>query len=679
MCNRITKTNLASMLMIVFSLVAMFFGGDTFAETNAFHYQNNAEGEFLTNGVKEGDTYNYDYGNAPEANFDEENYINYENSAFVKKSVKKAEGIQGLFDVTLAIKGNQLKKPIDLVMVIDYSSSMTGEKLSNALKGLQEFGEELDDSLESGNIRIGIVAYNRFVYSTDDFLTDINQPEYFLRNTAESHTGTFMQKGLLEGQSLLEEKSRPEAEKMLVHIGDDSANRSYLPKENAQVFHNSGEIVDYNGYHTDQYVTEFQTDSEKYQTSGSSTDPNAVSVSSSLIHDATLGTIISIKNAGIKCYSVATAPSSRGEYIGRNLASSPNNYLSIDENLTGLGNALKEIANGMDKTIVNGTVTDPMGKDILLQGIGAFGPSYYQLQGWSKEESGEWQADETVLGKTEVTENGQIIKLNHLTLGKNEKITFTYQIRLATEAEAFKGETWYLCNGRTTLDPLNNGELLDFPIPSIKAPTVKLNIKKQWKNIETNHIPTSIQYVIKRQTVTNNESWITSDPLMLSKEEDYATSVYQVPIAGISSSLPLYNNNGENFIYSVDEIDVPDGFTYEVISDRNSFTIINTLEETEPSTTEPSTTEPSTTEPSTTEPSTTEPSMTEPSTTEPNMTEPSTTDKQIIIASQESSNGPDKQLPKTNENKKSSVILTIIGLLAVVTSGYVLIKRRNKS
>ena len=82
---------------------------------------------------------------------------------------------------------------------------------------------------------------------------------------------------------------------------------------------------------------------------------------------------------------------------------------------------MKEIANGMDKTIVNGTVTDPMGKDILLQGIGAFGPSYYQLQGWSKEESGEWQADETVLGKTEVTENGQIIKLNHLTLGKNEK------------------------------------------------------------------------------------------------------------------------------------------------------------------------------------------------------------------------------------------------------------------
>lgn len=37
--------------------------------------------------------YNYDYGNVFEVNFDEENYINYENSVFVKKFVKKVEGI----------------------------------------------------------------------------------------------------------------------------------------------------------------------------------------------------------------------------------------------------------------------------------------------------------------------------------------------------------------------------------------------------------------------------------------------------------------------------------------------------------------------------------------------------------------------------------------------------------
>ncbi|XOQ34193.1 MAG: hypothetical protein ACFWTV_05045 [Enterococcus faecium] len=62
MCNRISKAGLAGLLIIGVSLVAVFCGGDTFAETNDFYYQNNVEGEFLTNGIKEGDTYNYDYG-----------------------------------------------------------------------------------------------------------------------------------------------------------------------------------------------------------------------------------------------------------------------------------------------------------------------------------------------------------------------------------------------------------------------------------------------------------------------------------------------------------------------------------------------------------------------------------------------------------------------------------------
>lgn len=94
--------------------------------------------------------------------------------------------------MTLDVKGNQTESPIDLVLVIDYSSSMKGEKLNNALKGLQQFGEELSDSLTDGHVRIGIVAYNRLTYSTADFSTDMNDLEDFLRNTAEPHSGTFM-------------------------------------------------------------------------------------------------------------------------------------------------------------------------------------------------------------------------------------------------------------------------------------------------------------------------------------------------------------------------------------------------------------------------------------------------------------------------------------------------------
>ena len=102
------------------------------------------------------------------------------------------------------------------------------------LKGLQEFGNELGSSLSNGNVKIGIVAYNRYVYETNGFTNNLDDLENFLRNIAESHTGTFMQKGLIAGDTLLKNQGRPEAEKMMVHIGDSSANRSYLPSENAQ-------------------------------------------------------------------------------------------------------------------------------------------------------------------------------------------------------------------------------------------------------------------------------------------------------------------------------------------------------------------------------------------------------------------------------------------------------------
>lgn len=225
------KLKKTTLFLFMFFFLMIIFSIDVSAETYNFNYKNDEQGHYLTNGISEGDTYNYDYGHAPEATFDEEKYVNYGDEAYLKKSVAAVTGQQGLFNVTLDVKGNQTESPIDLVLVIDYSSSMKGEKLNNALKGLQQFGEELSDSLTDGHVRIGIVAYNRLTYSTADFSTDMNDLEDFLRNTAEPHSGTFMQKGLLEGQRLLAEKSRPNAKKMLVHIGDGSANASfYLEK-----------------------------------------------------------------------------------------------------------------------------------------------------------------------------------------------------------------------------------------------------------------------------------------------------------------------------------------------------------------------------------------------------------------------------------------------------------------
>ena len=80
---------------------------------------------------------------------------------------------------------------------------MRGEKLTNALKGLQQFAEELEDSLTNGSIRIGIVAYNRTTYSTNGFSTDIDYLQNFLQHTAESRSGTFYAKRLDGGTTIV--------------------------------------------------------------------------------------------------------------------------------------------------------------------------------------------------------------------------------------------------------------------------------------------------------------------------------------------------------------------------------------------------------------------------------------------------------------------------------------------
>ncbi len=261
-----------------------------------------------------------------------------------------------------------------------------------------------------------------------------------------------------------------------------------------------------------------------------------------------------------------------------------------------------------------------------------------------------------------------------------------------------------MCNGRTTLTTGSDGEYLDFPIPSIKAPVVELKIMKKWINVPDAEIPDQIEYQVKRTTTVSAESWQTSDSLTLTKGEGYQGIRTKVPVEGQNVVLPKYNNQGEDFFYTVEEVNVPDDFESAVTNEGGTIIITNTKKETssttepsvtepsvtEPSTTEPSVTEPSVTEPSTTEPSTTEPSTTEPSTTEPSVTEPSTTEPNTTDSSMlgtqnnqsESSHSAalnasnktnDKKLPQTNDEKASWML--VLGIMIVSVIGGTIIIR----
>ena len=624
------------------------------AVENKFQYESTQIGDYITNGVANGDTYNYGYQGTQEIPIDNEGFVNYDDQAYVKKTVKANPQKQGLFDVTLDIKGNQIShSPIDIVLVIDYSSSMKGEKLTNALKGLQEFGNELGSSFSNGVVKIGIVAYNRNVYSTNGFTNDMSQLENFLTNTAESHTGTFIQKGLYAAQDLFVNHSRAEAEKMLIHIGDGSANRSYLPTENATLHTNNGEITAFKDWHTDSYYTDFQTSSDKFNTSDNISDTNGTLVDKAVVTDATLGTIVALKRSNIISYSIGTAPTARGEYIARNIADKDSHYRSIDENLVDLGEALKDILS-VTKTIPNGTVIDPMGKDILLQGSGNFLPENYTLTTWRRDASGTWIALEQQTNLPSVTEQNQVITLSNLSLGENDRVTLTYQIRLNTEANDFKGDFWYLCNQRTTLDPNSDGTLLDFPIPSIKAPKVSLELEKKWKNTPESLIPEKIDYQVSSTPLVTSTAWTTSDTMALKKEKNFKTTITTVSALGVNNDLPLYNNAGDTISYSINEVNIPADFELSTSQENNHFILTNTYKKTTPSSTEPSNSQPASSEST--------------SSSVPAITTTESTKKQVIAKAETK-----KRYPQTND-KKSSAIWIVLGTSLIGFSSYFLKK-----
>lgn len=208
--------------------------------------------------------------------------------------------------------------------------------------------------------------------------------------------------------------------------------------------------------------------------------------------------------------------------------------------------------------------------------------------------------------------------------------------------------------------PEVDGEAVDFPIPSIKAPVVSINVLKKWVNVSVAEIPEQIEYQVQRMTTTSEQGWQISDPLTLSKEDDFQVTLSEVPVNGQQLVLPKYNNQGEDFSYTVTEINVPEDFESTVTNDGETIILTNTKKETEPSTTEPSTTEPSTTEPSTTEPSTTESNNDHSSTSQTSQSSDQVGGSVTTTTSSQNNGGV---LPQTNE--KRAAWLVVLGTIIV--------------
>ena len=144
---------------------------------------------------------------------------------------------------------------------------------------------------------------------------------------------------------------------------------------------------------------------------------------------------------------------------------------------------------------------------------------------------------------------------------------------------SFKGETLGLvCNGRTTLTTGSDGEYLDFPIPSIKGTCRR--IEKLWRsgiNVPDAKHSDQIEYQVRATAKLVLESWQTWDSLTtwikarLSRNTHKKSQLQRQNVV-----LPKYNNQGEDFFYTVEEVNVPDDFESAVTNEDGTIIITNT-------------------------------------------------------------------------------------------------------
>ena len=155
-----------------------------------------------------------------------------------KTAVKASDTSNGVYDVELTVKGKPSvtydEGSIDVVLILDVSSSMVNQKLGDRtrLEVIQEAAMGLAAGLlPEGNPnrnRIAVAAYDGTRESwndlMDDFMDDYEEVEEVLAEIPTNGSGTNCEAGFLAADELLD-LARTDAQKYLIYLSDGEANK----------------------------------------------------------------------------------------------------------------------------------------------------------------------------------------------------------------------------------------------------------------------------------------------------------------------------------------------------------------------------------------------------------------------------------------------------------------------
>lgn len=321
----------------------------------------------------------------------------------LNKDAAAVEGETNLWEITLGIQGKNFETTSDVVLVIDCSGSMEGDKLANTRKAAKAFGQKL--LTEGSTTRIAIVTFinEATAYNNGHFYdaTELSAFEAAVDAATYANGGTNQQAGIHKAQELLNTSSA--GLKNIVILSDGEATFShpfaaaatyanceawtslgcprggkitnigaFAPDYTTVIGSGSSFTLDYNARVTATCPEHGGTTTQKYVYN---LDGTATTKSGTDNGVATIWEANQAKAAGTTIYSVALQAGTNGENTLKTCATdATKDYYAIasadnvEEKLT---TAFTSIAGSIAIAARNGVVNDPMGEHVQLNFSGA--------------------------------------------------------------------------------------------------------------------------------------------------------------------------------------------------------------------------------------------------------------------------------------------------------------------
>ena len=409
--------------------------------------------------------------------------------------------------------------------------------------------------------------------------------------------GTFTQRAMRLAADILDNQSPAENEKFIIHLTDGVPTRSFeLKYVDAQGKPNfdydmtvSGGIAvntkgsgkaynlipkDDSRYHTSNVIQHaytapnYKSGGQEYITNhGTPTIMDAKTITNKY-ETFTIGVEMTDYTFNYEAYGIKnklprphTVTRQEAIDIMKSISTTPQHYFDA-ANIDQISEMLGKIENEIFKTVQNGSVSDPMGDMVDLNlNANLDGNKFYKLTA----------SDPSLIRFVTVNydQDTRKISLSRLNLGKGEWVNLRYKVNLRTEDPQYKGNFFYPTNGPTTLTPnaKNPNTKRDFPVPSVKANTIDVNVQKVWKYKNGTELPDSMKKEIKVKLVrkSTNPNVAAAD-----REKEIAEKTLNKAgnWTGTFEKLIPFDNLGYHFEYTVKEVAL-EGFESKIEYSNN--------------------------------------------------------------------------------------------------------------